>query len=58
MAMYLVAQRTADGVFAYAFSPAKAAGDRMIRQFVRSLSIVSRPLTEAEVARLSSSLKK
>jgi hypothetical protein len=58
MAMYLVAQRTADGVFAYAFSPAKAAGDKMIRQFVRSLTIVSRPLTQAEVARLSSSLKK
>jgi hypothetical protein len=58
MAMYLVAQRTADGVFAYAFSPANAAGDRMIRQFVRSLAIVARPLTPAEVTRLSSSLKR
>jgi hypothetical protein len=57
-AMYLVGQRTADGVFAYAFSPAGAADDTMIRQFVRSLSIVARPLTRVELEQLSSSLKR
>jgi hypothetical protein len=58
LAMYIIGERTADGVFAYAFSPADEAGDEMVRRFVESVTLVHRPLTAAELERVSASIRR
>ena len=58
LGIYIIGELTADGVFAYAFSPADEAGDEMVRQFVRSIALVHRPLTPAEAKRVSASMKR
>lgn len=57
LAIYLVGLRAADGVYAFAFSPATPAAGATVARFVKSLRIVHHPLTAAEVAQISRAAK-
>lgn len=58
MIVALVGLRTSDGVYAFAFSPAGPAVDKIVSRFVQSLEIVHRPLTPQEIAFVSQSVKR
>jgi hypothetical protein len=54
----LVGLEATDGVFAFAFSPASDSTSATVRRFVQGLSLVRKPLTREEAARIADSLKK
>lgn len=59
MIIDMIGLRATDGVFAFGFSPAgTAATDSVVMRFVHTLEVVGRPLTAAEVARLSHSVNR
>lgn len=57
LGMYLIGLRASEGVFVFAFSPASAATNAEVIRFVRSLQLVDRSLTAAEVARISRAVR-